>query len=75
MFAKKPLPTSFLNRLLENAWIKSMFPYALSPRHEGAKRNTIGIIGGASAKLPHCTGLTLAYLMESDMPFLHHGVE
>jgi len=75
MFAKKPLPTSFPNRLLENVWIKSMFPYALLPRHEGAKQNTIGIIRGASAKLSHCTSLALAYPMENDMPFLHHAVE
>jgi hypothetical protein len=52
-----------------------MFPYVLSPRHEGPNRNTIGIIGGVSAKLPHCTSPMLIYLMENEMPFLHHVVE
>jgi hypothetical protein len=52
-----------------------MFPYALSPHHEGAKRNTIGVIGGTSAKLPHYTSLALAYLMENKMSFVHHTVE
>jgi hypothetical protein len=28
---KKTLPTSFLNDLLESAWVESVFPYALLP--------------------------------------------
>jgi len=52
-----------------------MFPYALSPSHKGAKRNTIGVVGGASAILPHYTGSSLAYPIEIKMPLVHHVVE
>ncbi len=52
-----------------------MFPYALSPRHKGAKQNTIGVIERTSGKLPHCTGPVLTYPMENEMPFIHHVVE
>ncbi len=67
--------TSFPNHLLKNAWVKFAFPYALSPYHEEAKRNTIMVIGGASAKLPHCTGHALTYSMENKMPLVHHAIE
>jgi hypothetical protein len=54
-WACKKIPlTSFPNCLLESAWIKSTFPYGLSPRHKEAKWNTIGVIGRVSAKVPHC---------------------
>ncbi len=52
-----------------------MFPYALSFFHEGAIKDTIGVPGGASAKLPHCIGLALAYLMENKMLLVHHAIE
>ncbi len=43
--------------------------------HDGAKRNTIGVVRRASAKLPHYTGLVLAYLMENEMSLVHHVVK
>jgi len=52
-----------------------MFSYALSPYHEGVKQNTIGVIEKTSAKLPHCMGFMLAYLMENEMSFIHHVVK
>jgi hypothetical protein len=52
-----------------------VFPYALLPHHEGAKQNTIGVAKGTNAKLPHCTGHVLAYLMENEIPFVHHVVK
>jgi hypothetical protein len=50
-----------------------MFPYALSPHHEEAKWDNIGVLGGASAKLPHCTNLVLVYPMENEMPLVHQN--
>jgi hypothetical protein len=47
----------------------------MSPHHEEAKRNTIGVVGRISAKLTHYTGLAFAYLMENEMPFVHHTIE
>jgi len=55
--------------------MKSTFPYGLLPHHEEAKRDTIGVVRGASAKLPHCTGPTLIYPMENKMPFIYHAIE
>jgi hypothetical protein len=52
-----------------------MFPYSVLPNDEEANQYTIGVIGGASAKLPHYTGLMLAYPMEKKMSFIHHVVE
>jgi hypothetical protein len=52
-----------------------VFPYALSPCHKKAKQNTIMVIGGASAKLPHCTCHALTYSMEKKMPLAHHAIE
>ncbi len=52
-----------------------MFPYALLPCHEWAKRDTIGVIRGLRVKLPHHKGLELIYLMEDEMPFVHHVIE
>jgi hypothetical protein len=71
---KTPL-ASFPNRLLESAWIESTFSYALSPHHYEAKQNTNGVVGGASAKLPHCIGHALIYPMENKMPLVHHIIE
>jgi len=73
--AKKTPLVTFLNHLLENTWVESRFPYGLSPYHEEAKRNTIGVVGGASVKLTHCTGPMLVYPMENEMPFVHHVVK
>jgi hypothetical protein len=48
----------------------------MSPYHVEAKRNTIGVIGrGANAKLPHCMGPALIYLMDNEMSLVHHIVE
>jgi hypothetical protein len=57
--------------------MKSTFPFAMLPQHEGAKQNIIGVARGTSAKLPQCTNLTLIYLMENkiDHPFVHHVVK
>jgi len=52
-----------------------MFPYALSPRHERAKRNTIRVIRKISSQLPHYTSPTLPYPMENEMPLICHTVE
>jgi hypothetical protein len=70
---KKTPPASLPSHLLENAWVEYAFPYALSPHHEGAKWNTIEVARRASAKLPHCVGHVLAYLMENEMPHVHHA--
>jgi hypothetical protein len=40
-----------------------------------SKQDTVGVVGGASAKLPHCTSLALDYLMENEMPFVNHIVK
>jgi hypothetical protein len=47
----------------------------MSPHHERAKRNTIGVIRGTSVKLSHYMGPTLVYPMENKMPFVHHVVD
>ncbi len=75
MFAKKTLLASFPSCLLKKPWVKSAFPYALLPRHKGPKWDTIGVIRGASAKLPHYMGPTLVYIMENKMSLVHHIVE
>ncbi len=72
---KKIHLVSFPNCLLKNTWVKFAFPYAMSPCHEKAKRNTNGVVGGASAKLPHCIGRAVTYRMENEMPLVHHIVE
>jgi hypothetical protein len=41
----------------------------------GAKGNTIEVIRGSSAKLPHHRGLTLIYPMENEMPLVCHIIE
>jgi hypothetical protein len=71
---KIPL-ANFPSRPLKNAWIKSAFPYALSPYHKGAKRNIIGVVKGANVKLSHCTCFALIYPMENEMPLVHHVIE
>jgi hypothetical protein len=47
----------------------------MSPLHKGAKRDTIGVARGTSAKLSHYTGPLLTYPMENEMPFIHHIIE
>jgi hypothetical protein len=47
----------------------------LSPCHDGAKQNTIRVARGASVKLPHYIGPALIYLMENEMPLVHHNEE
>jgi hypothetical protein len=72
---KKTPPSSFPNHLLESVWVKSTFPYALSPCHEETMWDTIGVVRKTNAKLPHCMGFALAYPMENEMPHVHHAVE
>ncbi len=70
---KKKTPfTNFPNHLLESAWIKFVFSYALLFHHEGAKWDTIWATRRISANLPHCSGPTLAYPMENEIPLVHH---
>jgi len=52
-----------------------MFLYCVSFHDEEANRDTIGVVGGASAKLSHCIGLVLAYPMEKKISFIHQVVE
>jgi hypothetical protein len=70
----KKIPPIFPSHLLKSIWIESTFPYALSPHHEEAMRNTIGVVRKTSAKLPNCTGLALAYPMENKMPLIHQAI-
>ncbi len=72
---KKTVFANFPSHLLENVWVESMFPYALSPHHEEAKRDTIGVTGRASAKLPHYMSVVLVYPMENEMPLVHHPIK
>jgi hypothetical protein len=72
----KKIPcVGFLNHLLENAWVKFAFPYAMLPFHKGVEQNTIGITKGTNVKQPHHRGLVLAYLVENKMPLVHHSKE
>ncbi len=68
--AKKTPLISFSNCLLENAWVESTFPYALLHCHEATKWDTIGVIIGTSAKLPHHKDLALIYPMGNETPFV-----
>jgi len=52
-----------------------VFPYALSPWHEEAKQDTIGVAERTNVKLPHCMGLALTYPMENEMALVHHAIE
>jgi len=61
--------------MLKNTWIEFAFPYALSSQHEGAKQNTIGVVGGTHAKLPHCMSHVLVYPMENELSFIHHAIK
>ncbi len=72
---QKKKSSSFPYRMLKNIWIESAFPYALLPCHEEAIRNTIGVVGETSAKLPHYKSFTLTYLMENKMSLIHHAME
>jgi hypothetical protein len=72
---KKLLLQVFPVHLLKSASIESTFPYAMLPRHEGAKQNTIRVVGKASAKLPHYMGLPLTYPMKNKMPLIHPTIE
>jgi len=72
---KKTFPTSFFGHLLESTWIESTSRYGLSPCHEEAKWDTIGVIGRLIAKLPHYTNFALIYPMENKMSLAHHVVK
>ncbi len=65
--------TSFLNHVLGSVYIEPMFPYVVLPHHEGAKRDTIRVIKGTSAKLPHHRGHVPTYPMENEMSLIHHA--
>jgi len=73
--AKKTPLTKKFSHMLKNSQVEFAFLYALLPCYEGAKQDTIGVEIGANAKLPHCTNITLAYLMENKMSLVHHVVE
>jgi hypothetical protein len=45
------------------------------PYHKKAKGDTIGVVRGSNAKLPHHKGHVPAYLMENEMSFLHQIVK
>ncbi len=61
--------------MLKSAWVKSMFPYAVSPCHKETKWDSIGVAGRTSVKLPHYMGPMLVYPMENEMSLIHHVVE
>jgi hypothetical protein len=44
-------------------------------QHKRAKQDTIGVVGGTSANLPHCIGHVLTYPMENKMSFVHHVIK
>jgi hypothetical protein len=72
-FAKKNPFASFFNCLLKNVWIKSTFPYALSPQHKGAKRNIVGVGGNKCQVITlyeSCTNLS----KENKMLLVHHAI-
>jgi hypothetical protein len=72
---KETLLVSFPSHLLKSNKIESTFPYALSPRHEGAKQDTNGVARSSNAKLSHYTSPMLVYPMENKMSPVHHVVE
>jgi hypothetical protein len=74
-FAKKTSFASFSNLLLKNIWIKSIFPYAPLPHHEGAKQNNIRVIRGGNANLPHHKSFMLTYPMKNGTPLVHHVIK
>jgi hypothetical protein len=74
-FVRRILLIGFPKRMIESIRIISMFFYAHLPHFEKAKQATIGVIRGANAKLSHHRGLMLAYLVENEMPFVHHAIE
>jgi hypothetical protein len=43
------------------------------PLHNGVEQDIIGVTKEENAKQPHHKGLMLAYLMENEMPFVHHA--
>ncbi len=51
-----------------------MFPCAMLPPLEGAKQDTIVVTKGANASC-HIIGFVLIYLMENEMPLIHHVVK
>jgi len=63
----------FPKHMIENIRIRFVFSYAHLPCFEKAKQDTIGVIRGTNAKLPHHRGLMLIYPVENEMPFLHHA--
>jgi hypothetical protein len=52
-----------------------VFPYALLPHYDGAKRNTIRVTKGTNVKMLHHKGHVPAYRMEDETPFIHHAIE
>ncbi len=71
-FVKRNPCVGFPNHLLENTWIGFVFCYALLPFHKGIKQDTIGDNKKKSAKQQHHKGFVLVYLVENEMPFVHH---
>jgi hypothetical protein len=63
----------FPKHMIENIRIQFVFYYAHLPCFEKAKQDTIGVIRGVNAKLPHHKGFMLIYPVENEMSFLHHA--
>jgi len=59
--AKKTFLASFPGCLLKSAWIKSTFPYALLPHHEGAKQKIIRVTRRTSANC-HIIGVLCQFI-------------
>ncbi len=45
------------------------------PPFEGAKQNTVEVIEGTNAKLPHPRGLVRTYQMKNEMSFVHNVIK
>ncbi len=45
------------------------------PTHEGGKQNTIGVIKGTNAKLPHHRGHVPTYPMRNKMSLVQHVIK
>ncbi len=72
---RKILLVNFLNHLIENIWIRFMFPYAQLPFPKEAKQNTIEVTKETNAKLPHHKGHVLTHPLENKMPFVHYIIK
>jgi hypothetical protein len=72
---RKIILASFPNHLLKIIWIISTFPCHVPTPIKGAKQNTIGVIKKTNVKLWHHKGFVLLYLVEDEMPLIHHIIK